>query len=389
MNSDKLTGSFESLRKYVEKHNFSGYDPYDTLNSWIPFKHLGKWPAAIATQIQKRNPVNIRPLLGIKKGINPKAFGLFLQAYSLLFEKTGNDAYREKADYFFNWLKENYTPGYAGHCWGYNFPWANPSHYYGSYTPSSVVTGFVSKGIFEYYKATGDKVAGDILLGASRFILTDILKHEDEKGICFSYTPLQSDLCFNSSLLAAEVLAKAFVVNGDTILKETAEMAVDWVLAYQKKDGRWNYSVDGKTGKENRQIDFHQGYVVESIFEIKECLGVKNEKWEDALKAGMKFYREEQFFDIGVSLWRLPQRYPVEIHNQTQGIITFAKLKDYYPGSVEFAERVAEWTINNMQAADGHFYYRNYRFYKNKISFMRWSNAWMFLALARLIASSN
>lgn len=389
MNREKLTGAIQSLLNYVESNNYTGYDPYDTLNSWIPFKHLGKWPAAIATQIQKRNPVNIRPLLGIKKGINPKAFGLFLQGYSLLYSKTGDNGYREKADYIFSWLKENYTRDYSGHCWGYNFPWANPSHYYGSYTPSSVVTGFVSKGIFEYYKATSNKEAGEILLGASAFILNDILKHEDEKGICFSYTPLQSDLCFNSSLLAAEILAKAYVVNSDKKLKETAVKAVDWVLSYQKEDGRWNYSVDGRTGKENRQIDFHQGYVLESIFEIKNCLNLKNEKWEEALKKGARFYREEQFFDNGESLWRLPQRYPVEIHNQSQGIITFAKLKDYYPGSLKFSETVAQWTIDNMQAKDGHFYYRNYRFYKNKISFMRWSNAWMFLALSRLIASSN
>ena len=68
--------SFKKLEDYIIRENYKGYDPYDTLTSYIPFKILGKWPSAIATQIQKRNPVNIRPLLGIRKGINPKAFGL-------------------------------------------------------------------------------------------------------------------------------------------------------------------------------------------------------------------------------------------------------------------------------------------------------------------------
>ena len=67
--------AYDKLEGYIKRENYQGYDPYDTLNSYIPFKYLGKWPSAIATQIQKRNPFNIRPFLGIKKGINPKAFG--------------------------------------------------------------------------------------------------------------------------------------------------------------------------------------------------------------------------------------------------------------------------------------------------------------------------
>ena len=147
--NEVIQKSFNKLLNYIESENFKGYDPYDTLNSWIPFKHLGKWPAAIATQLQKRNPINIRPLLGIKKEINPKAFGLFLQAYSILYQKTHKKEYLDKADYFFNWLKDNYSKGYSGYCWGYNFPWANPNEYKKKHTPSSVVTGFVCKGIFE------------------------------------------------------------------------------------------------------------------------------------------------------------------------------------------------------------------------------------------------
>jgi len=204
--------SFEKLRDYIESEKFKGYDPYDILTSWMPFKYLGKWPSAIATQIQKRNPINIRPLLGIKKGINPKAFGLFLQSYSLLYKKTGKKEYLDKADYFFSWLFENYSKGYSGYCWGYNFPWANPKHFYDSYTPSSVVTGFVCKGIYEYWRATNDEQAKKVIISASEFVLKNIPVSNDSNGICFSYTPMERDLCCNASLLAAEILAKAYVL---------------------------------------------------------------------------------------------------------------------------------------------------------------------------------
>lgn len=80
--------SLKELINYCEKQQFKGYDPYDTLKSWLPFKWFSKWGPPIAIQIQKRNPVNIRPFLAIKKEINPKGMGLFLKAYSLLYAKT-------------------------------------------------------------------------------------------------------------------------------------------------------------------------------------------------------------------------------------------------------------------------------------------------------------
>jgi len=81
-------------------------------------------------------------------------------------------------------------------------------------------------------------------------------------------------------------------------------------------------------------------------------------------------------------------RYPVEIHNQTQGIITFCMLCKYYPEAENFASTIAKWAIQNMQAKDGHFYYHIFPTHKHRISYMRWSNAWMFLALSRLIEVS-
>jgi len=61
-------------------------------------------------------------------------------------------------------------------------------------------------------------------------------------------------------------------------------------------------------------------------------------------------------------------------------------LQNYYPGANEFAMKIAEWTINNnMIDKDGYFYYRKYKLYTNKISYMRWSNAWMFLAFTEYI----
>ena len=56
-----------------------------------------------------------------------------------------------------------------------------------------------------------------------------------------------------------------------------------------------------------------------------------------------------------MSKWRLPKIYPVDIHNQSQGIITFSKLRSYHPSYFNFAKTIKEWTIENMQDKTGYF----------------------------------
>lgn len=381
--------AFNKLENYVIKENFMGYDPYDTLNSWIPFKIIGKWPSAIATQIQKRNPINIRPLLGIKKEINPKAYGLFLQAYSLLYQKTREEKYLSKANFFYNWLSSNYSENYSGKCWGYNFPWSNPEKYMDAYVPSAVVTGFVAKGVHEYYLITKNEEAIKLLESACRFLDNDLEKLYHESGISISYTPVQKDICYNSSLLAAEVFAITYSLNNDIRLKNLAIRAVDFVIDKQHKNGKWNYSLNLDQTKEDEQIDFHQGYVLESIFEIMSHLKITDKKWNRSIEKGLSFYIDNQFHHSGRSYWRLPRKFPVEIHNQSQGIITLLKLKDFNAQAYDFAYTIADWTIKNMQANVGHFFYQKFLTYTHKISYMRWSNAWMFLALTQLIKNNN
>ena len=89
----RIEDSLGKLQRYIERESYKGYDPYDTLMSFIPFVRINKWLAIIATQVQKRNPINIRPLLGIKKDYNPKGLGLMLHAYSILQQKKPSKDY--------------------------------------------------------------------------------------------------------------------------------------------------------------------------------------------------------------------------------------------------------------------------------------------------------
>ncbi len=386
----KYTDSLFKLKNYIEREEYRGYDPYDTLNSFLPFGIFGKWSRVIAIQLQKRNPINIRPLLGIKKEINPKAMGLFLHGYSLLYKADAKDEYLQRMKEIFEWLQTNYTKGYSGHCWGYNFVWASTQKTLKKFHPSIVVTSFVCKGIFEYYKATKDERAIDLLKSASKYVLKDLSVTETKEGICFAYTDVIKDCCYNASMLGAEVLAKLYSITGDEHLKGFAIRATDFVVAHQHDDGHWNYDIDIDTGKEKKQIDFHQGYVIDSTYEVMKHCDPKNEKYLEAISRGLEYYRKTQFTDEGKSLWRIPKEYPVEIHNQSQGIITFSRMKKLFPQYFSFAKTIADFTIENMQDEKrGCFYYRLLPFYKNKIPLMRWSEAWMMLALSELIVADG
>jgi hypothetical protein len=387
---EKIIKALNRVEGYLENNDHQGFDPYDTLLSPFPFQMFGKWGPLLAIQFQKRNPINIRPLIGVKKGLNPKAMGLFLSAYSILYKITNEKTYLKKAEFFFNWLQNNYSKGYSGICWGYNFPWASSIKYTDSYVPSSVVTGFVIKGIYEYFKITHNNQAIDIINSSANFIKNDLAWTTDETGICISYTPIVKDVCFNASLLGAEVLAINSILSEDVQTGADAARAVEFVISRQKQNGVWAYSLDQITGKERMQIDFHQGYVLQSIYEIMNHLSIIKESWKCALTKGMDFYYNHQFIsDDGRSLWRLPKEYPVDIHNQSQGIITFNKLEKYHPGANEMARKIVEWTIDNMLDKNGYFYYQKFKLYTNKIPYIRWSQAWMFLALVMHLNCNN
>ncbi len=106
-----------------------------------------------------------------------------------------------------------------------------------------------------------------------------------------------------------------------------------------------------------------------------------------SLLLGANFYINKTFDRKGTSYFRWPRKYPVDIHNQAQGIITFTKLNELDRSFIDFASIISIWTITNMFDRNGFFYYQKYKLITNKIPYMRWGQAWMFYALIRIVIS--
>lgn len=380
-----LEKSLYSLLKYIEKNEFKGYDPYDTLNSWIPFQCLGKWGPILATQFQKRNPINIRPLLGIKKFHSTKGMGLLLSAYLKLYTISSCKDFIPKIEFLKDWLLLNTTEYKSTFSWGYDYPYATPKGKVTKGFPSVIHHLYIIRALYEYYEIFKDESIKNKVIESSGFILENIKFTNYKEGICFNYNPKSEGCCYNASLHATGCLAMVYYFSKDNSLLEMVKQSVNFVISKQKKDGSWFYGFTNNPENERKQIDFHQGFILESIFDIKELLEIHNPLWENAIKKGVTFYRDKQFLNNGRSLWRIPKIFPVDIHNQAQGIITFSKLNEYNINYLNFSKKIAQYTIENMQDKKGFFYYRNYKYYKNKIPYMRWSQSWMLLALVNLL----
>ena len=139
--------------------------------------------------------------------------------------------------------------------------------------------------------------------------------------------------------------------------------------------------------KERYQIDFHQGFILDAIHDYLMYINPQDEKYRKTLLKGSIFYITMQFHESGYSYWRLPLRWPVDIHNQAQGIITGCKLHGFFNQKkyLDFSKKIFDWTVKNMQDTTGYFYYQKWPFFINRISYMRWGQAWMMLALSILL----
>ena len=90
----------QRLQTYAESWNYAGYDPYDMLNSPLAnLLSLGTRFGRIAlTQLGRRSPFNFRPLLMVRRGINPKALALFLEGNVRLYRRDGSEENRQRLE---------------------------------------------------------------------------------------------------------------------------------------------------------------------------------------------------------------------------------------------------------------------------------------------------
>ena len=133
--------------------------------------------------------------------------------------------------------------------------------------------------------------------------------------------------------------------------------------------------------------NFHTGYNLCALRAIGRY--AETPEFESGVDRGFQFYLNHFFTAEGAPRYFHNRTYPIDVHSVAQSIITLLALKDLDAGSTRQAQAVFEWAMKNMWDEQGYFYYQVLPFYTNRISYMRWSQAWMLLALSTLLEHTS
>ncbi len=385
MNTELKAALFKLLA-YCRAEEWAGYDPYDALTSGL-FTKLplldSRFPRLAMTQVLKRSPINIRYLALIPKAQNPKAMALFLSA--LLQVKSEDLPDREGLiQYMITRLADLRSKDAPYDCWGYSFPWQTRNVLVPLGAPNVVCTTFVASSLLDAYQQGWDGLCLRMAVSTAEYILNELYWSEGEAA-GFSYPmPQIRSHTYNANLLAAALLCRVARLTNDSKFVEPALRTARYAVSKQHADGSWFYGESPKS----RWIDnFHTGYNLGALRSIGHHL--ETDEFDASIRRGFQFYRANFFREDAAPKYFHDQAYPLDIHSVAQSILTLVQFKDLDSTNIELAHSVFRWAMAHMWDDCGFFYYRVLRLYTIHTSYMRWSQAWMLLALSSLFRESD
>lgn len=397
-----------TLLDYCKKNDCAGYDPYDALNSKllrsVPFLDFKLFRLGL-TQLMKRSPINIRPLLLVPKTQNPKAIALFLMAFlklknlkllqdenliTLMTQKLINlrsptNLYPVESEHHSTGATNASNSSNPYWCWGYSFPWQTRTILVPRWAPNLVCTSFVANSLLDAYETHGDHLCLEMAVSAAEYILNELYWEEDDDSVGFAYpTPSSKARVHNANFLGAALLCRVSKLSGNKNYLEPALKVARYSAAEQHDDGSWDY---GEHSTQRWVDNFHTGYNLCALRSI--CEYGATSEFDSHIRRGFEFYRKHFFREDGAPKYFHDRTYPIDIHSVAQSIITLLAFKDLDDTNVSLVHAVFKWAMTNMWDEQGYFYYQVFPFFISKIPYMRWSQAWMLLALATLLKSCD
>jgi hypothetical protein len=436
MTEDRLTATAERgagtqhldvldrVLQVARSDNYQGYSKHDGLNSPLLARVGGesRLRRLGAIQVVTRSPVDIRPLVGVRKARNAKGLSLFARALLARHRmtvlsrgddpaippappdggktvlsrgddpaippappdggKTEADDAREARE-LLDWLIEHPAPGFEWLCWGYPYPWQDVGFFAPRDFPNRVVTSFVGQALLDGYETLRDDRYLDAARQAVRFLLeAPKTLYEDDDRRCVSYVPdLSVDwIVMDVSALAGALAARLGALTDDKELAREGGRLVRYVVSKQTDYGAWFYA-DPPSASHITHDNYHTGFILDAILQYGLVTG--SDEFESAYRRGIEFYERRLFEPDGAARFMSDRRYPVDIHGCAQGIITFSLQQRHRGAGAETAARVLAWTLGHMwDPGSGWFYYQRRRGYRTRIRELRWCQGWMSWALA-------
>ncbi|MGB7325664.1 MAG: hypothetical protein WBD31_12390 [Rubripirellula sp.] len=381
---ETIDAAAQSLLKYCNDRDYSGYDPYDALNSpLLRLATLGlKYPRIAVTQGVKKLPWNLRPLFLIPKGHNPKGLGLFLWSHAKLYSVSTDEQQRahhaERTEHLMDLLESIKGTDNHGNGWGYNFPWQSRAFFVPRYTPTIVNSCFIGHALLDVHRITGSQRALDMALPIKDFILKDLNRTPHGDAFCFSYTPIDELIVHNANMLGASLLIRLNQHEPNSEMRDAAHASLAYSMQHQRDDGSWWYA---DTDYQKWIDSFHTGFNLQCLQYFMD-LG-ETPEYQQAYKSGTSFYADNFFLDDGTAKYFHDRTYPIDVHSYAQAMVFFSHQGERYR---ELVDQIAKRFIDTFRDDKGFFYFQQRPNHVIKIPYMRWSQSWSLHALTDYLA---
>lgn len=364
---------------------YAGYDPFDGLNS-VLFEKLGLGSLPFAKiawlQFHKRSLANLRPFVGVARRRNPKGIALIILGLLERERRVGDGWAIEEAVGLADWLLEQRCDRekWTHSAWGYHFDWAARAFFVPRGTPNAITTCYIARALTALGDETGERRFIDAAADAGFFI--DSL-YREEDGY-YAYIPGESAFVHNANLWAAAVVGETASRVGNGALMQRALSAARRSVAMQREDGAWRYG----TRDHHSFVDgFHTGYNLEALSALGRSAGT--EEFSDAIGCGMTYYRQNFFLPDGTVKYYDNAVWPLDTHSVAQALLTLLNVgasdEDH-----RLATRVFKRALNTLyMPRERRFMYQRGRLTKNRINYLRWTQAWAFYAIGTYANSAR
>ena len=158
---------------------------------------------------------------------------------------------------------------------------------------------------------------------------------------------------------------------------------MNFSVRVQKLDGSWFYGEE----KSQKWIDsFHSGYNLVALSAF-----IKNTdlaEYKNYLIKGYNFYKKHFFLPDGTVKYYHNKAYPLDSHAFAHAIICLCELS-HLGTHAELIEKIINKLISLFWSEKGYFYYRKVNPILIKIPYIRWVQAWVFLALVTYLVTNK
>ena len=337
----------------------------------------------VLQQIVLRAPLNIRPFIGVKPHESAIGRGYMAWAYLLIYRRSRAERLRHEAKACLDWLINNRASCYGEFCWGDPYEYATRSGRRPRGEPLLIWSALIGQVFLEAFELLHEPRYFEVAESVGKWVLT-LPSEETNRGNCLSYVTYRQSSIHNANAMGAAFLARLGRALASDHHLAVARQAMTYTCARQRPDGSWFYAEDQK----HQWVDnFHTGYNLSALAVYR--ARSHDRSFDEHLSRGARFFMSAFFESDGRPKYFHNRTYPVDIQCAAQAIETLVLLADHEPDAFSVALKVADWTITNLQASDGHFRYRDLGWTKVQTPMLHWGQGTMAKALAVALDKLN